>query len=374
MSRRWFLLLCVATAGWAAEPNALFRIREGRKIGFIDRTGKVVIAPKFETAEDFVEGLARVYVGAEAGFVDRSGKFVIQPVYSTATNFENGRSLVSKDGKYSLIDKQGNTVAEIPYRVLGDFHAGLATVQRPRRTDAEGKTVPLAYGYIDRSGKMVIEPRFMPAGAFPDDGKGLAVGGLNREWVYFDRTGKIMLRVSMEGRDRADAFHEGLLRWKEGFYWGYKNAAGEWAIAAKYDAATDFKDGLARVELEGKWTWIDASGQQVEAPLRERVGKTAEGLTLYREGDRMGYLKADGTPAFAFRRYEEARDFSCGLARIKLDGRFGFMDTAGNLKIPNVYASATDFVNCLAMVMGKAGWAYIDAEGKVVWQQTGTKE
>ena len=88
----------------------------------------------------------------------------------------------------------------------------------------------------------------------------------------------------------------------------------------------------------------------------------------------MGYLKADGTPAFAFRRYEEARDFSCGLARIKLDGRFGFMDTAGNLKIPNVYASATDFVNCLAMVMGKDGWAYVDAEGKVVWQQTAAKE
>lgn len=368
------MFLWCAAAGWAAEPDALFRIREGRKIGFIDRTGKVVIAPKFETAEDFQEGLARVYVGAEAGFIDRTGKFVIKPVYATATNFEGGRSLVSKDGKYSLIDKQGNTVAEIPYRVLGDFHAGLATVQRPRGTDAEGKTVPSAYGYIDRTGKMVIEPRFMPASAFPDDGKGLAVGGLNREWVYFDRTGQIILRVSMEGRDRADGFHEGLLRWKEGFYWGYKNAAGEWAIAAKYDSASDFKDGLARVELEGKWVWINTAGDVVEAPLRERVGKTSEGLTLYREGDRLGYLKADGTPAFAFRRYEEARDFACGMARVKVDGRFGFLDQTGNLKIPNVWYSATDFTNCLAMVLTKEGWAYIDPESKVVWQQSASKE
>ncbi|MBL8176617.1 MAG: WG repeat-containing protein [Bryobacterales bacterium] len=359
----------LAIAAVAAESDPLFRIREDRKIGFIDRTGKVVIVPKFETAEDFYDGLARVYVGAEAGFIDRSGKFVIKPVYATATNFENGRSLVSRDGKYSLIDKQGNTVAEIPYRVLGEFHAGLATVQRPRATDAGGKPIPAAYGYIDRAGKMVIEPRFMPAGAFPDDGRGLAVGGLNREWVYFDRTGKIILRLPMEGRDRADAFQDGLLRWKEGFYWGYRNAAGEWAIEARYDAASDFKDGLARVELDGKWVWIDRSGRQVDAPLRERVGNTAEGLTLYREGDRLGYLKADGAAAFPFRRYQEARDFSCGLARIKLDGRFGFLDSAGNLKLPNVYASAGDFTNCLAMVLTKYGFAYIDPEGKVVWQQ-----
>lgn len=362
-------LFVVAAVAQAAEADPLFRIREGRKVGFINRAGKVVIPPKFETAEDFSEGLARIYVGSEAGFIDRTGKFVIPPIYATATNFENGRSLVSKEGKYSLIDKQGKTIAEIPYRVLGDFHAGLATVQRPRSTGADGKTVASAYGYINREGKMVIEPQFMPAGPFPDDGSGLAVGGLNREWVYFDRTGKIILRVSMEGKDRADGFHDGLLCFKEGFYWGFKNAAGNWAIAAKYDQVSDFKDGLARVELEGKWQWIDTSGKQVEAPKMERMGKTSEGLTLYRDGDRLGYLKADGTPAFAFRRYEEARDFTCGLARIKVDGRYGFLDTSGNLKISNVYASATDFTNCLSMVLTKEGWAYIDPAGKTVWQQ-----
>ena len=362
-------LFAIVAIGHAADSEALFRIHEGRKVGFINRTGQVVIAPKFETAEDFSEGLARIYVGSEAGFIDRTGKFVIQPIYTTATNFENGRSLVSKEGKYSLIDKQGKTIAEIPYRVLGDFHGGLATVQRPRTTGADGKAIPPAYGYINRDGKMVIEPQFMPAGPFPDDGNGLAVGGLNREWVYFDRTGKIILRVSMEGKDRADAFHDGLLRFKDGFYWGFKNAAGNWAIPAKYDQVSDFQDGLARVELEGKWQWIDTSGKQVEAPKLERVGKTSEGLTLYRDNDRLGYLKADGAPAFPFRRYEEAKDFTCGLARIKVDGRYGFLDTSGNLKIANIYASATDFTNCLAMVLTKEGWAYIDPAGKTVWQQ-----
>ncbi len=362
-------LFLIHAALAAADPDPLFRIREGRKVGYINRTGQVVIPPKFETAEDFHEGLARVYVGAEAGFIDRAGKFVIKPLYTTATHFENGKSLVSKEGKYFLIDKQGNTIADIPHRVLGDFHAGLATIQRARTTGPDGKSIPSAYGYINRDGKVVIEPQFMPAGPFPDDGKGLAVGGLNRHWVYFDQTGKIIIRVSMEGKDRADPFRDGLLRCKEGFYWGYKDPSGNWAIPAKFDDAADFKDGLASVQHEGKWLWIDTSGKSVNPPTRERLGKPSEGLTLYREADRLGYLQSNGTPAFPFRKYDEARDFTCGLARIKLDGRFGYLDTSGNLKIPNQYASATDFGNCLAMVLANDGWAYIDPTGKIIWQQ-----
>jgi len=56
------------------------------------------------------------------------------------------------------------------------------------------------------------------------------------------------------------------------------------------------------------------------------VSKPSEGFTLARDSDRLGYLKPDGKPAFAFRKYDEAHDYSCGRARIKLDGRFGYLD------------------------------------------------
>lgn len=353
-----------------AAEDPLFRIREGRQFGFINRSGVVVIAPQFSSVEEFHDGLARVYLGSQAGFIDRTGKLVIPAKYSTATSFDQGRAIVSAEGKYSIIDKQGKTVADIPHRVMAEFHDGLVVVQRARSTGPDGKQIPSAYGYVDRDGKMVIEPKFMPAGPFPDDGNGLAVGGLERNWVYFDKTGKIILRLPMEGHDRAPGFHEGLLLWKEGFYWGYKNASGEWALQPKYDEATDFNKGKAFVGLEGKRIAIDRTGTEIKKRKDfEQTGQFSDGLAMVNDQMRSGYTKTNGELAFPMRAYDEAFDFSCGRARIKLDGKFGFLDATGKLAIANQYDSATDFKDCLASVFTRAGFAYIDVNGKVVWQE-----
>ncbi len=357
-----FLLFLAAASLFAQSP--LFVIRNGRQFGFIDRTGRVVVPPKFDRAEEFHENRAAVYVGSNAGYIDPSGRLVIPAIYSTTTPFEQGRALVSRDGKYSVIDLQGNTVAEIPYRVLGDYSDGLAVVQQPR-----SGTTPARYGYIDRNGKIVIEPRFMPAGAFPADGRGLAVGGLDRHWCYFDKNGKIILRLPMEGYDRAPAFRDGLLRWKEGFYWGFKDPSGAWAIQPQFDDARDFEDGTASVEKQGKWILIDTRGNTVAPRKGPRpIHKPSDGLTLAQDGDRLGYLLPNGQPAFDFRKYDAAFDFHCGLARIKLDGKFGYLDKTGRLAIPNTFAGAGDFKGCLAMVLSAEGWSYIDPAGKAVWK------
>ena len=350
----------------AAQP-ALYPIRNGRQFGFIDRTGKVVIPPKFDRVEDFQENRAIVYVGSNAGYIDPAGQLVIPAIYSSASGFAQGRAIVSKDGKYSVIDTQGKTIAEIPHRVMGDYSDGLAVVQRAR----SGST-PSAYGYIDRNGKMVIEPRFMPAGKFPPDGRGLAVGGLDRDWCYFDKTGKIILRLPMEGHDRAPGFNDGLLRWKEGFHWGFKDVSGAWGIDPKFDDVRDFENGLASVQKDGKWIQIDTKGREVPRKTGPRpVHPPSDGLTLAQDGDRMGYLNADGKPAFEFRKYDQAFDYNCGMARIKLDGKFGYMDKLGRLAISNQYSSAADFKGCLAMVMSNDGWMYIDPAGKTVWKSEG---
>lgn len=357
------IFLFVFALALAAQP-ALFPIREGRQFGFIDRSGRVVIPPKFDKVEEFHDNRAAVYIGSAGGYIDPTGNLVIPAIYTTVADFEQGRALVSKDGKYRIIDTQGKTVADIPYRVLGGFSAGLAVIQRPR----EGKT-PSAYGYIDRDGRVVIEPKFMPAGPFPADGRGLAVGGFERDWCYFDKTGKIILRLPMDGHDRAPAFVDGLLVWKEGFKWGFKDINGNFEIEARYDDARSFENGLASVEKDGKWIQIDTRGKTVAPKKGPRpIRPQSDGLTLAEDGDRTGYLLPDGKPAFEFRKYDAAYDFHCGMARIKMDGKFGYLDKAGNLAIPTRFAGAADFKGCLASVLTNEGWAYIDPSGKTVWK------
>lgn len=77
------------------------------KYGFVDASGKLRIANRYEKTGRFSEGLAAVKIGNQWGYIDPSDKISIQPHYSEAGDFKNGVAIVKKDGKANLIDKTG---------------------------------------------------------------------------------------------------------------------------------------------------------------------------------------------------------------------------------------------------------------------------
>lgn len=108
---------------------------EKDKWGYMDRHGKVVIAPRFIQALDFSEGLAGVSVdvdGAEKwGYINTSGEFAIQPIFSYAVgSFSSGLAPVRKFNRnYCYIDKSGNIKSD-EFRQISEFHNGYAFVRR----------------------------------------------------------------------------------------------------------------------------------------------------------------------------------------------------------------------------------------------------
>ncbi len=57
------------------EPD--FKGGSGFKYGFIDKTGKVVIKPQWETAWDFKGGIARVsFPDDTINYINRDGKYI----------------------------------------------------------------------------------------------------------------------------------------------------------------------------------------------------------------------------------------------------------------------------------------------------------
>src|SRR5207249_1477743 len=95
------------------------------------------------------------------------------------------------------------------------FHEGLAAVRLGDK-----------WGYIDKQGMLVISPRFDRASMFAE---GLAA-------VEIDRTGD---RSAVCQTDDASCVGK----------WGYIDKRGTLVIAAQFDAAEGFREGLARVEL-----------------------------------------------------------------------------------------------------------------------------
>ena len=94
-------------------------------------------ALEFDQAWAFSEGLARVSLGNKLGYIDKSGKVVIEPQFDLAFDFSDGMAFVINDGKFSYIDKTGKMPfsLEIPdFTAIDpdrtyDFSEGLAPIK-----------------------------------------------------------------------------------------------------------------------------------------------------------------------------------------------------------------------------------------------------
>ena len=95
------------------EPGELLPIREGKKWGFKDNSGRTVIPARFDGVGSFAEGLARVKLDRKWGFIDHNGKMVIEPQFDQARFFCDGLAKVKLGNVWGMIEKSGLFVDEI---------------------------------------------------------------------------------------------------------------------------------------------------------------------------------------------------------------------------------------------------------------------
>jgi WG containing repeat len=350
----------------ADKPVGLFVIIVNDKRGYIDRNGRIVIEPQFDGATSFSEGLAVIATsenGYAEGYIDSTGVIVIRPQFDKATEFSEGLALVGFDQskkeikignktyitrsshpsyRWGYIDRTGQYVASPFYPNALGFSEGLAAVCLP-----EGK-----WGYIDKSGRIAIKPQFQSASSFSE---GLACIMLNDKYGFIDRTGKVVIDPQFTS---PGSFSEGLAPVRMGgkalnpgfnmiigplggrYVYIDKKGKERITLGTEVEAVAPFSEGLAAVELEGYWGFIDKTGKMVIAP------------------------NFGGQPVF-----------SEGLASviIKGGGGFGFIDKTGVVVLKPSFALADNFRDGLAFVHDSldpadAKYGYIDKSGKTIWQ------
>ena len=194
--------------------EGLTAVRMGGKWGFADKEGKIVINPQFESATPFVNGLAAIQMGKQWGYIDKTGKIIINPQFDFAAPFSSeGIALVFLTGKAGYIDKQGkylvNPQFSVPGNIRGEdlvFWALTITNDLSRLSFSEGLALAnigdssqfekTNFGYVDKSGKITINPQFKLAFPFYGD---LALVMFDREeFGWIDREGKIVWRTIKE--------------------------------------------------------------------------------------------------------------------------------------------------------------------------------
>ncbi len=187
------------------------------RIGYIDKTGKTVIAATYRDGNSFSEGLACVYSDKGAGFIDVKGNAAVDFRYEACGSFSDGLASILVDGLLGFINKSGKVVIQPRFNwVPGDetrFSDGVAVVQvgesekpikdglRDVRIDAERNmyaTKSGLFGVIDNSGKFIIPPKYVQLGDFQN---GLAwvnlsdsyiIHGDTDRWGYINKQGKVI--------------------------------------------------------------------------------------------------------------------------------------------------------------------------------------
>jgi len=138
-----------------------------------------------------------------------------------------------------------------------------------------------------------------------------------------------------------------------------------WVIPAQYDGVGSFSGGLAEVKQNGKWGFIDKTGQMVITPQFTLTRKFSDGLAPVQQDGKWGFINKSGKIVIS-PQFEEAYPFSEGLARIIQNKKCGFINLQGKVIIPIQYEDGGAFSENLAPVKKNGKWGYINAQNSWV--------
>ncbi len=199
--------------------------------------------------------------------------------------------------------------------------------------------------------------------------------GQDTVWGFMNLSGKMAVPP---GAKYLSLFHNGFAiysTWQPGLedikYFGYIRNDGIVLTLPSYLDATVFNEGYAFVMNYAKRGYIDTTGKMIKE-FKFGFGEPFyEGFSVVQDSaGHFGYIDKNFQPRIPLT-FDEAHNFSQGLARVNKDGYFGYIDTTGLLPIPAVFVMATDFKESRAFVARAAKldsirYAVISSGGKLL--------
>jgi len=307
---------------------------------------------------------------------------VVQPKYDLVLPFSEGMAAFRIDygygtgSKHGFIDKAGNEIVPPIYDDVGDFSEGLAVVQIYTGS-VKGET-KYKYGFINKKGDEIVPLKYDGAGSFSN---GLAAVIVDDKLGYIDYNGNEVIPLIYWS---ANNFSEGLAEAK--LFFG-KQDDGRYKFESYiidktgktiaeinyYHGVRQFSEGLMVVadyddNTEFIYGYIDKSGKEVIPCIYNEAGNFSEGLAPVSYEGKTGYINKSGKEIVPFK-YDEAEEFVEELAAVCLNGKWGFINKTGKEVIALKYDNVGNFNNGMAMVelddisSQKTKYGFIDNTG-----------
>jgi len=334
------------------------------------------------------------------GLMTAQGKVVLPPKYTAIVTDAPDSFRLQLGNRWGLANGKGEVIVPPWYAHLGAFVDGLA----PAQFKANGM-----WGYIDATGRFVIDPQLSAAQSFsaaqtqrawvsvPGDG-----------WQLITPSGEVVFRLSphfnitaltpvtwltVKNPKAAGTREDPTLQTlrvarvkNRGGFWGLLTESGDWRITPQFLNLTPFHEQWAIAQsaeptTRGLWGVIDTAGHWVVSPQWANAKAfSPEGLApASLDGTSWGMVNRKGAwvtpPQFeALGISSDNSDMADvfapqdnnGLLPAKLAGLWGFVSKQGQWRIAPQYTQVAGFSSGLALVKSSQGWQHITARNSVV--------
>jgi hypothetical protein len=278
----------------------------------------------------------------------------------------SGLYRVRQNGKFGFMERSGRMVIQPQFDDALSFSEGMAWVR-------VGKKV----GFIDKAGKIVVTPQFDDAQSFVYGRAGvkLCCGGWGERhfgdrYGFIDSDGKYIgapefLWVGQFSGDRSGDLAP--VQSPAGQF-GFISRSGKIAIEPTFEdtSVLGFTGGTAPVRSKGKWGYIDHAGKWTTDPQFDSAWNFSDGLAAVAVSEKWGYIASDGK--FAVNpQFDAALYFDGGYGPVRNGQNWTLIDHKGvpvaNLSFSDVAAIPTEGLRAICT---NDGWGYLQGPKVVI--------
>lgn len=226
------------------------------------------------------------------------------------------------------------------------------------RVEVEG-----LYGYIKNSGTFLLAPFYQEASPFMSGSAAVYDG---TEWYMINTQGYKVAKPTGE-LDSMSFLTGGFVRVEKDGKYAYMTSALTVPEKLPFDYASVFKNGVAAVRKDGKWALINTGGEYIteliyEDILLDEFDSCINGGVIFAKfNGKYIMLDAEGNQ-IGSQTFDDAYPFAAAApAAVCIGGKWGFVDTEGNMVVEPQYEAAKSFNVGLGAVCVDGKWGYINS-------------
>ncbi len=334
-------------------------IKSGNRFGLIDELHQPLIRTEWDSLSELKEELFLARRDDHWGVITATGKLQVPAVYDTLQIYGQGFRAFLKANGWLLLDKNGTVKTAKAYRFIHQFDSSTWKVRNG-----------IYWGLLNPNGNEVVHCVFDSIGDRTSNlvavkFKGLyGIIDLQENWIIAPQ--RYPIRLADDTRYLLIQPGNSFLKSMDGkviYFTSYPVEFKEKYWIEHLPNGTENKlsyDGL-KIMIEEK-PQIKTSATQLSVPGLFQMNEGLQGVC--RNG-KYGFVDAKGKLRIA-NRYDSIGAFQNGLAPVKLIGMWGFINSADKIVIQPNYESVSSFVNGLSIVQRSARMGLIDQRGQVV--------